>query len=203
MFFPRHTRCMLIQALIFIACLSGNVAVAESETKAKSNLKPQLAKTYFDQSIDSNHSSQKSLPASVTKLLKKHKIPKENISVYIRDLNTSNPMLEHNADKLRTPASTMKLLTTYAALKELGPNFSWRTEVWLRGELKKGVLQGDLVLKGYGDPFLVYENFWKLINSLRDKGLEHITGDIIIDQSYFKLPKHNSAAFDGKSIPCL
>lgn len=62
------------------------------------------------------------------------------------------------------------------------------------------MLSGDLILKGYGDPFLVYENFWKLVKTLRDKGLKHIEGDIIIDNSYFQLAPHDPAAFDGKAF---
>lgn len=198
MFFSFSVRCLFIQVLIIVVFCSYSSLSAETKKQndIKKDLTPKLAKTYLN---NNELTPLQSLPKPVTKLLKKYKIPEHNISVYIRDLNSTEPMLELNADKLRTPASTMKLLTTYAALKELGPNFSWRTEVWLRGELKNGVLDGDLVLKGYGDPFLVYENFWKLIKTLRDKGLLHINGDIIIDESYFDLPKHNSAAFDGKA----
>ncbi|PID33742.1 MAG: D-alanyl-D-alanine carboxypeptidase/D-alanyl-D-alanine-endopeptidase [Thiotrichales bacterium] len=156
---------------------------------------PRPAQTHY-----TNKQTPQDLPESVNKLLKKYKIPTKNISIYVRDLNAATPMLELNADTLRTPASTMKLLTTYAALKELGPNYSWRTEVWTKGPISGGVLSGDLVLKGYGDPFLVYENFWKLVKALRDKGLKHIEGDIIIDNSYFQLASHDPAAFDGKSF---
>jgi len=199
MFLPHRTQRMFIQALIVVAGFSSSIGLAETKKQAdkKDISTPQLAQTYFN-NLSNTDVIRNSLPASVTKLLKKYKISKKNISVYIRDLNSPNPMLELNADRLRTPASTMKLLTTYAALKQLGPNYSWRTEVWLRGELNQGVLDGDLVLKGYGDPFLVYENFWKLIKTLRDKGLKQINGDIIIDESYFDLPAHNAAAFDGK-----
>ena len=155
--------------------------------------KPALAKSY-------HHYKQKkqNLPKSVTKLLKKYKIPEKNISVYIRDLNSQTPLISHNAHILRTPASTMKLLTTYAGLKALGPNYSWRTEVWFRGDLKDGVLKGDLIFKGFGDPFLVVENLWKLVKTLRDKGLKDIQGDIIIDNSYFQQAPHNPSAFDKK-----
>lgn len=159
--------------------------------------KPAPAKNYYFSSLDSSKKS-KGLPSSVLKVINKYKIPKENLSIYIRDLNKFEPLIEHHADKLRSPASTMKLLTTYAALKELGPNYSWRTEVWMRGDFEKGVLKGDLILKGFGDPFMVYENFWKLLRVLRDKGLHEIQGDVILDDSYFKLPKHDSAAFDGR-----
>lgn len=168
----------------------------QSKASKVEKVPPSLAKTHFTQ--DNELNSNLKLPITITRVLKKYKIPKDNLSIYVRDLNASRPLLEYNADLLRSPASTMKLLTTYAALKELGPNYSWRTEVWLRGELKEGVLAGDLILKGYGDPFLVYENFWKLIKTLRDKGLKEIQGDIIIDNSFFSLPFYDPAAFDGK-----
>lgn len=159
-------------------------------------LPPSPAIMHFDRENELN--SVQKLPTSITNLLKKYKISQNNISIYVRDLYSSKPLLEHNADVLRNPASTMKLLTTFAALKKLGPNYSWRTEIWLRGELKKGILAGDLIIKGYGDPFLVYENFWKLVKTLRDKGLKEIQGDIIIDNSYFSLPPYDPAAFDAK-----
>ena len=203
------TKCRLCNVLLAIFCLqaslfltsSANAKTAEkknTKTTAKvedkeSKPKPSLAKKY-------HYTKQKKqeLPEEVTKLLTKYKIPEKNISVYIRDLNAKTALIEHNADKLRIPASTMKLLTTYAGLKELGPNYSWRTEVWLRGELKNGVLKGDLILKGFGDPFLVVENFWKLVKNLRNKGLRVIDGDIIVDNSYFNQPPFDPAAFDGK-----
>jgi len=202
MLFSRHAQRLLIQVFMIIASITSGVSVAETkkQNEIEADNSPKLAKMYFSKDSNNTNETSTSLPNSVLKLLKKNKIPKENISVYIRDLNQPTSMLEHNVDTLRTPASTMKLLTTYAALKELGPNYSWRTEVWLRGKLDNGVLDGDLVLKGFGDPFLVYENFWKLIKTLRDKGLKQINGDLIIDQSYFDIPEHDSAAFDGKAF---
>lgn len=190
-------RYFLIASLCLQSLLLPMVSVeAKTDKKIASKnekSKPALAKTYYQ-----NKQQKQDLPDTVKKLLKKYKIPAKNISVYIRDLNSKTALIEHNADKLRTPASTMKLLTTYAGLKTLGPNYSWRTEVWLRGELKEGVLKGDLIIKGFGDPFLVVENFWKLVKTLRDKGLKDIQGDIIIDNSYFQQAAHNPSAFDGK-----
>lgn len=183
---------------LFVALFCLQALLLPSVANAKTTdekIKPVLAKIHFSKDVIARS---KKLPKSITKLLKKHKIPAKNISVYIRDLNEKTPLIEHNADKLRNPASTMKLLTTYAGLKQLGPNFSWRTEVWLRGELKNGVLNGDIILKGFGDPFLVMENFWKLLKGLRNKGLKEINGDVIIDNSYFQQSQHNPSAFDGK-----
>nr|CAA6828173.1 MAG: D-alanyl-D-alanine carboxypeptidase (EC [uncultured Thiotrichaceae bacterium] len=107
-------------------------------------------------------------------------------------------MLSYQADEPRNPASTMKVLTTWSALKVLGPSWSWNTEAWLRGELEGDVLQGDLVLKGYGDPFLVDETFWQFVRALRTKGIREITGDIIIDGSFFDVPEVDRAAFDNQ-----
>lgn len=184
-------RYVLLSVLL---CLVAPAQAKKNKVKDKEvKPTPSLAQTHY-----TSTQKKQPLPKELTKILKKYKIPEKNISIYVRDLNASSPLLEHNAGKLRTPASTIKILTTYAALKELGPNYSWRTEVWLRGKLENGILDGDLVLKGYGDPFLVYENFWKLVKTLRVKGLKEIKGNIIIDNSYFKLPRHNPAAFDGK-----
>ena len=188
----RFTWLLCLTALLFLNVSQAKVSDKTSTKAGKEQ--PSLAQTHYGVS----QPQQKGLPTSIKKLLKKYKIPEDNLSIYVRDLNSKTALLAHNINTLRSPASTMKLLTTYAALKELGPNFSWRTEVWLRGKLENGVLAGDLILKGYGDPLLVYENFWKLVKTLRDKGLKEIQGDIIIDNSYFQLPVHDSAAFDGK-----
>lgn len=138
------------------------------------------------------------LPQEVRKLLQKYQIPSKNLSISVKDLSSGKTLISHNIDTSRNPASTMKLLTTYAALKELKPNFSWKTEAWMRGSYKDGVLDGDLILKGYGDPFLVHEKYWKFVQGIRDKGLQKITGDIIIDNSYFKIPKTDPGEFDNR-----
>lgn len=186
----------LAQAICCVAVVFAATSFVYAKKTDSSDPKPppSLAATHYDALQE-----EQELPDTVTKLLKKYKISADNLSIYIRDLNANKPLLEHNTEVMRNPASTMKLLTTYAGLKGLGPNYSWRTEAWLRGVIdEKGVLDGDLILKGYGDPFMVYENFWKFVKTLRVKGLKEITGNLIIDNSYFELPEHDAAAFDGK-----
>ncbi|CAA6824250.1 MAG: D-alanyl-D-alanine carboxypeptidase (EC [uncultured Thiotrichaceae bacterium] len=138
------------------------------------------------------------LPEEVRQLLKKHKIPNKNLSVSVKELSSGKSLISHNIDVSRNPASTMKLLTTYAALKTLKPNYSWKTEAWIRGSIKSGVLKGDLILKGYGDPFLIHEKYWKFVQGIRDRGLKKITGNIIIDNSYFDIPKTDPGKFDNR-----
>lgn len=180
--------------LILLGAMSLSVLTVANE--AEGIPEPSLAIAY--QNVEDSPIA--SLPASLQALLKQNKVPEENLSIYIRDLNSGQPMLEHNADVLRSPASTLKLLTTYAALQQLGPSYSWRTEAWTRGEIKGDILEGDLILKGYGDPFLVYERFWKFVNELQDLGIREISGDVIIDNSFYELPEHDSSAFDGQGF---
>ena len=82
-------------------------------------------------------------------------------------------------------ASVMKLFTTFAALELLGPAFTFRTDVLATGALADGVLAGDLVLRGGGDPKLTYERLWQVAHHLRARGIREIRGDVILDRNYF------------------
>ena len=141
-----------------------------------------------------------SVPATVRQSLKQAGIPLDAIAVEVRAVGAHKPLLTLNAERAMNPASTMKLLTTYAALELLGPAYTWKTEAWLDGELKDGVLQGDLVLKGYGDPKFTIEQFWLWLAELRARGLREIRGDLVLDRSFFELPSHDPAAFDNDPV---
>ena len=98
------------------------------------------------------------------------------------------------------PASVMKLVTTYAALELLGPAYRWKTEVYATAPVREGVLEGDLVLKGYGDPKLDLEAFWVLLRALRGKGLQAIRGDLVLDRSHFERAPGDAGRFDGDAF---
>ena len=99
------------------------------------------------------------------------------------------------------PASVMKVVTTYAALDLLGRDYRWKTEAYLAGKLdSKGTLNGNLVLKGYGDPKITIEQWQAFMGELRTQGLAEITGDLVVDRSFFKLPEHDPAAFDQEPL---
>jgi len=138
------------------------------------------------------------LPASVIKILAKHKVPKDSLSLYIQEFDSSDPLVALNIDTPRNPASVIKLLTTYAGLDILGPNFTWETHVHLDGKLNNGTLDGNLVIEGRGDPFLVRETFWHLLFTLRNRGIQHINGDLLIDNEYFEDENGSPADFDNK-----
>ena len=108
-----------------------------------------------------------------------------------------------NAAAPMNPASVMKLVTTYAALELLGPAYRWKTEAYAAGALQDGVLDGDLVLKGSGDPKLDLEAFWRLVRALRGKGLREIRGDLVVDRSHFERARGRRGPLRRRSVPPL
>ncbi len=137
------------------------------------------------------------LPDQVSAALKQAHIPLSSVSILVQETASDTPLISLNADKAINPASTMKLLTTFAALETLGPAYRWKTEAYLDGKLENGVLQGDLVFKGYGDPKLTVEQFWMWLRELRQRGLRDIHGDIVLDHSFFAAVNQDPAEFDN------
>ncbi len=134
------------------------------------------------------------LPARVEQALKANKIGSDALSVVMLPLNGNGTPTIVNADVSVNPASTMKLVTTYAALELLGPNHQWKTEFYADGPLENGVLNGNLYLKGGGDPKLNMEKLWLLLRDLRANGVQRVTGDLVLDRSHFVHP--DLPAFD-------
>jgi D-alanyl-D-alanine carboxypeptidase/D-alanyl-D-alanine-endopeptidase (penicillin-binding protein 4) len=98
------------------------------------------------------------------------------------------------------PASVMKLVTTYAGLDLLGPDYLWQTRVYTQGELSDGVLRGNLVVEGGGDPKLVVERLTALMQAIQAQGVRVVHGDILLSDHVFDLPPHDPAAFDGDPL---
>lgn len=138
-----------------------------------------------------------SLPERVEQALKANKLPLDAVSLVMLPLTSNDTPTIFNADVSVNPASTMKLVTTYAALELLGPTHQWKTEFYTDGTLKDGVLTGNLYLKGGGDPKLNLERLWLMMRDLRANGVQHVTGDLILDRSYFIPPQHESFDDDG------
>lgn len=153
---------------------------------------------FFGTVIQSAHGA--SLPPAVLKALKQAQIPLSGIGVVVQEINARTPLISVNAKLAMNPASTMKLLTTYAGLEMLGPAHTWKTEAYLNGKLEQGVLQGDLILKGYGDPKLTLEQFWLWLRELRSRGLREIRGNLVLDRTAFEMLPHDPAAFDNEPI---
>jgi serine-type D-Ala-D-Ala carboxypeptidase/endopeptidase (penicillin-binding protein 4) len=107
-------------------------------------------------------------------------------------------LLALHAGRPLNPASTMKLVTTYAALELLGPAFTWKTAFATNGVEAPPVLHGDLYLRGSGDPKLVFEQVWLMLRRLRARGIRDIDGDLVLDRTLFETPPFDPGAFDNE-----
>jgi len=137
------------------------------------------------------------LPAPVREALARAAVPLTAVAAVVEPASGGHALVSHRATEPMNPASVMKLATAYAALDLLGPAFTFHTDVLATGEIKGGILEGDLVIRGGGDPKLTYDRAWQLAHQLRARGLREIRGDIVIDRGYFAPLAYDPAKFDS------
>jgi D-alanyl-D-alanine carboxypeptidase/D-alanyl-D-alanine-endopeptidase (penicillin-binding protein 4) len=123
------------------------------------------------------------LPEPVANLLAASNIPQDSMSVLV--MRGDDTVVSHLAERPMTPASTMKLVTTLVGLEQLGPVFKGRTELRSAGEVKNGVLKGDLVLRGGADFDFSGEVLENMLRALRYQGVNRIDGKLVIDRQLF------------------
>ena len=126
------------------------------------------------------------IPAPVADALRSAGIPMGGLGLVVRPLDGRGPVLEYQAGRPFNPASTMKLVTTYAALGVLGVDYRWRTTFHAGGPVVGDRLRGDLILRGGGDPKLVVEDLTELIARLRATGIRQIDGDLVLDDGLYQ-----------------
>lgn len=116
------------------------------------------------------------------------------MSLRVVSITTRQVLYSYHADDLLTPASNVKLVTTAAALFYLGADYQFRTVVAATGDVDaQGVLQGDLVVVGGGDPSISGRFFGgdarvvfaQWADKLRDRGIGSVAGDLIGDDRFF------------------
>lgn len=134
------------------------------------------------------HANDDSWPTRILAAMRAHALPSDTLALAAVPLNGPGKPRFIDADQMMSPGSTMKLLTTYAALELLGPNFQWKTRLYTDGTVDNGVLHGNLYFVGVGDPKLTQERLWMLLRDLRAYGIHDIDGDLVLDGSYFHLP---------------
>ncbi|CAG4884639.1 D-alanyl-D-alanine carboxypeptidase [Georgfuchsia toluolica] len=144
-------------------------------------------------------SAHAALPAPVVAELKAAGIPASAVGIVVQQVGKRAALIELNPRQAMNPASAMKLITTWAALEMLGPALTWTTRAYIQGTLADGILYGDLIIQGSGDPRLTQEQFWLLLRQLRARGLRQIKGDLVLDRSAFA-PIAQDTAFDDKPL---
>jgi len=138
------------------------------------------------------------LPAPVARTAQALRIPQSALGLWVQAVDERTPRVVFNGDQPMNPASVLKLVTTFAALEGLGPTYSWETAIYLDQPLGADGVAHDVWIRGGGDPYLVVEEYWKLLAGLRERGLRRIDGDLVFDLSRFNLPVEDRAAFDGQ-----
>jgi D-alanyl-D-alanine carboxypeptidase/D-alanyl-D-alanine-endopeptidase (penicillin-binding protein 4) len=126
------------------------------------------------------------------------RLPEDSASLWVLDLDRDVVLTAEGAERPRAPASLVKLLPMGAALLSLGPAFRWHTEAWAEGPLRDGVLQGDLLLWGEGDPFFNDEALYRFVSALRGAGVTRIEGALRVDGRALSPTARPRDAFDGQ-----
>ena len=111
--------------------------------------------------------------------------PKDTSAAVAVDLTTGKPLFMRNPDLSLAPASNEKLPVTFAALHELGTSYRFRTEVLGRGQQIGATWQGDIFLKGFGDPTLTSGGINRLAAQIGALGITQISGRVLGDESWF------------------
>jgi len=138
------------------------------------------------------------LPAELAKAIKKSGFAGESIGLYVQAVDSAKPLITFRAQTPFNPASVIKLVTTAAAMAILGPGYHWTNEILYSGNVKGDTLTGNLYFRGNGDPYLTPERFWRLLNRLSIYGIKNISGDIIVDSTYFAPKPVDYGAFDAQ-----
>jgi len=140
------------------------------------------------------------LPRPVAQAFVDAGVPLHGVALVVQEIGAAKPLFAHDPTRPMNPASVMKLVTTFAALELLGRDYRWKTEAFLGGPLDGGVLRGDLIIKGYGDPKITIEQWQSFMAALRAKGLDRVAGDLALDRTWFKPAKHDPAEFDKEPL---
>ena len=134
------------------------------------------------------------LKAATTNFSKDDQLKHAVVSLYVTDTN-GNKIYALNEQYGLAPASTQKIFTSIAALSLLGKDFTYKTEIGYTGNIVDGSLNGDLIIKGYGDPTFGSWRYAKakpdsILNfiaaAIKKAGIQKIAGNIILDDNAFE-----------------
>ena len=126
------------------------------------------------------------LPPALSASLQSRGLPDSAVGLIVQRVSDGATVLAHGADQSLQPASTMKVLTGWAALERLGPAYRGRTELRSIVPVANGVLNGDLTLRGLGDLDLDWRAFERMLQRVRHAGLREIRGDFHIDRTWLE-----------------
>ncbi|MFC2074718.1 D-alanyl-D-alanine carboxypeptidase/D-alanyl-D-alanine-endopeptidase [Bdellovibrionota bacterium] len=127
------------------------------------------------------------LPSKIDKILDNRELKHTKMGVKVISLDKGDTLFEKNADLPLIPASNAKIITAATALKLMKPSYKFKTSIFTNGKIQNGVLNGNLYIKGTGDTFFVTEQIYYIANELSREGFKEVTGNLIIDDTYFDI----------------
>jgi D-alanyl-D-alanine carboxypeptidase/D-alanyl-D-alanine-endopeptidase (penicillin-binding protein 4) len=139
------------------------------------------------------------LPPVVDDAFKRADIPWYGAGVFVQEVG-GPVLLAANQDVPLNPASTMKLVTTNAALAMLGPAYTWKTQAYTNGARSGDALVGDLIFRGSGDPKFTADSLRQFLQRIRARGIREIRGNLLLDRSAFEDTPYDAASFDGDPL---
>ncbi len=138
------------------------------------------------------------LPPELASVWSASRLPQSGLSIVVDEADGAR-LIGINAQEPRNPASVMKLVSTWAGLSALGPEYTWRTSLMAQGGLQvdaQGTLKGPLYIKAGGDPFLTVPELWDMLRELRLRGVKNLT-EVVVDRSIFGNVAINPGDFDN------
>ncbi len=147
-----------------------------------------------------NTPSLRQLRNKIDNLLRSSALKNASVGIQIVSLSNGEVVYERNPDLGLNPASNTKLITSAVALVRLSPEYRFQTRVYAQGGIRDGVLQGNLYLKGSGDPTFAYEGLLRLAQDVYNLGIRSISGDIIGDDTFFDDEREFSGWHDFKAV---
>lgn len=145
--------------------------------------------------------NQDNIEFRIKQILQKSLPKNSKYSITCFSTSKSEYLVRINSDLSLIPASTNKLFTTGVALMSLGPGFSINTELYCDdANLNDGIINGNLYLKGYGDPTITSDDLKILISKLKSSKIHSITGNIIVDDSFFEETFYRNEWIEDENI---
>lgn len=137
---------------------------------------------------------EKQVRSSAEKIIKKRKLPFSDLGLAISYIENSEAHLlfDLNSERSFLPASLTKIASAAAFLEKFPRGHVFKTQLLTNGTIKEGKLEGDLILKGGGDPAFVSENMWFLVNEFLRSEVQVVSGNIVVDSSRFDEEKFDA-----------
>jgi len=161
---------ILFPLILLISCSSVPESIQETE-ELTPELLPRIKKSQVEYQLNN----------ILNRVEFRNTIP----SIIVVSADYGDTVYSHKSDILVRPASNQKLFTSVAALRLLGSHYNFRTVIYYTGHIENGILSGNLIIKGYGDPLLSPDDLDELVDIIVMYGISEVHGQIIVDDTFF------------------